>query len=178
MYYFNLILILAHHANSNAPNRYYEALNVLYSTCVFSMRTPDDFIQFSTTILPQRINTIRSLQLNYMLEPERIFLCPLPDDLAWQKSWPLIARMQGLQRLHVRFSLPPPISREMMIVISAREEKYVEPMARVTQVSTYIVELPWPEAPWIKARRSGTILPFEIVRTGPGGRAGFGAARC
>ena len=86
---------------------YQEAVDVLYSTNTFILLDFPTFDTFAKSILPQRLNAIRSLQIRYSptksisYQHECTGHYDLPNDL--DSVWETILRMKNLQNLELDF---------------------------------------------------------------------------
>ena len=84
-----------------------EAIPVLYEDITFSMIHLESVILFAETILPQRFNTIRSIQLSwyfYYFVSMRVFQSignPPYDTATWKRVWSILANMENLIKLRV-----------------------------------------------------------------------------
>jgi hypothetical protein len=90
-----------------SPNSYAESIELLYSSNVFDISSFEGIFFLSTTILPQRMNAIKSLQLFYSIDylwkeigkgrPE----LPPENKALWEANWRIVAGMNSLKRLDV-----------------------------------------------------------------------------
>lgn len=87
---------------------YTEAIDILYSQNSFSMLHLESIICLSSTVLPQRMNAIRSLEFGWLFysphppytRPSEIKFPP-HDEGTWERVWDTLADMQGLRKLRV-----------------------------------------------------------------------------
>ncbi len=148
------------------PCRYTEAIGTLYAENIFDINHVSTVIYLSRSILPQRMNTIRSLQLDWYvkhpmyLDPVRDrgppFYTVLPphDAGTWEKVWQIIARMEGLRELSVSVR-----GRGMMLW--GAFEQLLQPLMAVKQVTRFEVVIPmeW-ESPYMAG------APFRLKGSG------------
>lgn len=100
--------------------RYTEAVNLLYSCNTFHFIDLDMISYFAGTILPQRLHTIRSLNLTwcygYCFQPyseKGAINHPPFGKNTWEREWQVIASMKGLRRLHFTLGFPYKGDKEM-----------------------------------------------------------------
>lgn len=85
--------------------RYSEAVDVLYSDNTFELPDPRDLISFSNGILPQRLDSIRSLRLHkwrYRMRPYKRY--GIPNSITWDVVCRTLASMKGLVHLSIRLN--------------------------------------------------------------------------
>lgn len=95
--------------------RYLESIDILYSENTLSVRQTRTIVDLQRTILPQRLDRIRSLRLSFPLnlycidaEGQKLAMCPhiYPLDVPyfWAAAWETITAMKSLQSLQVEFT--------------------------------------------------------------------------
>lgn len=137
---------------------------MLYTHNVFEIVDPDNIFRLSRTILPHRLNSIRSLSFNmqftndYRAQPMSFSSASFSEDLdTWVRTWAVIAGMKGLRNLRVSlgawwFNMDPDI-----------EARLFYSMAQVTSPTSFTVRVSW---------RGGDMaahmanMPFVLVRPG------------
>ncbi len=134
---------------------------MLYSQNIFFFDHLDTILNFSSTILPQRLNTIRSLRLRWCFKSSfgselgsiipSLRLYPPHDEATWEKVWQIIAGMQGLQKLKVHIWGGP------NIVNPTIEAKIFEPLRAVQGTEIFEVRVFW-------EGKYETDAPFKIIR--------------
>lgn len=134
---------------------------MLYSQNVFFFNQLDAVLNFSSTILPQRLHTIRSLRLRWYFtfpfhsdfgsDVPSLRLHPPHDEATWAKVWGIIAGMQGLRDLRVH------IWSGFNITTSTIEARILEPLRAVKGMETFEVKVPWEGNYEMEA-------PFKITR--------------
>lgn len=81
--------------------RYTEAIHMLYAHNTFLVDHLDTVVNLSCTIFPQRLASIRSLQLTWTFHhlclESRFQLLPPDDGATWEQACQIIASMKGLR---------------------------------------------------------------------------------
>jgi len=140
---------------------YVDAVQVLYSSNIFDFDCMEGFISMSCALLPQRFDSIQSLNLDFRFSMSHCFLettC-FNDWPRWERTWRVLSSMEALQHLWLRLSWPKPA------LYDNEEKKYLEPLWLMTNTKTFEVSLPPlrdEEKPWDKAWT--TERPFKIIR--------------
>ena len=88
---------------------YVEAIPILYECTTFSMPHVESVMSLADTILPQRLNAIRSMELGLFFHIDcplqcrvyRSVKCPLWEIAIWETVWSILASMEGLVSLRV-----------------------------------------------------------------------------
>ncbi|KAI9800270.1 MAG: hypothetical protein M1833_003384 [Piccolia ochrophora] len=140
---------------------YSEAITILYAHTTFDLAGLDSLLFLSSTILPQRLNTIRSIDLfwdfRYLDSPYSDTARPFdfPHDVAtWERAWRVLAGMEGLRELKVML-----VDNDWTLD-RVTEEKIFQPLRAVTQPTVFEVDVRWPAS-------EGLLLedvPFRIKR--------------
>lgn len=149
--------------------RYVEAIDVLYSENILSFRQTRTIVDLERTILPQRLDRIRSVRLSFPLELFTIdaegqelatgaWEYPLDIPYFWDAAWKILARMESLESLQVEFTLwrmyhgPDPELNALLHLL--------RPMT-VVHVPRYVVDL-YLDLDTDALMRALDALPFEI----------------
>lgn len=128
---------------------YSEAIEILYSKNTFSMLHLGRLLHFSFTVLPQRMNAIRSLELGWYLNSIYPYDTgctwnsqnpPAPyDKTTWERAWAILAGMDGLRNLRVdlvgRWMAPLPLEAEL---------RMLSPATKVVNPRVWDLRLDWP----------------------------------
>ncbi|PGH20045.1 hypothetical protein AJ80_03695 [Polytolypa hystricis UAMH7299] len=139
---------------------YSEAIDCLYSTSTFKFRSPSSLFYFPITILPQRWNNVRTIQLNCRLASWGLY----DGRATWDALWPRVAKMQALKHLHVFFKSMPTELGTSDDRYTRDEEQVFRPMLLATGIQDFVVMVWWPESPWFKSANESGIVPFRVVR--------------
>lgn len=133
---------------------YSESISILYSHNTFDFDQRESLYSLSITILPDRFNMIRSIQLHHLTNPANL---NLPDVwVLWEQIWRIIADMQGLRELRISFAARN-FGRLADMREDGLEQKVLAPLRAVTKPKIFTVEVPW---------RPGQLqdVPFQIKR--------------
>jgi len=141
--------------------RYSEAISILYSKNTFHFYDPGDIRHFARAILPQRLNTVTTVWMDW----ERVFSIFNKDNSrprfnheelkGWCETWAIIEGMEGLLDLKVT------LRRHKFPVPKARRIKMCGPMMKVKHLRTFELIVPWNDQnDWGFAANA----PFKIVR--------------
>ena len=131
---------------------------MVYKVHVFGFKGFEAFLYFVKGILPERLNAIRSLEIQGIAFPSVPDMSPYSRD-TWTQTWSTIATMRGLSNLTV--IIEPGNQR----VLDAEEEAaYLGPLKQIQQVADYEVRLNWEKASWRDDPESG---PYRITRPIP-----------
>jgi len=124
-------------------DRYSEAIPLLYSRNIFHFHNPGDIRHFSRTILPQRLNQVQSLVIDWE-RPYSIFneFNTIPkrgkkEYELWCQAWAIIRDMQNLRDLAVI------LKKHKFNVPQERREKMCQPMMEIQGLRTYELRIPW-----------------------------------
>lgn len=128
---------------------------------MFHFYDPGDIRHFANTILPQRLNSITSLMIDWE-RPFSIFnkenTVPKMDReeyKAWCEVWDIIRNMEGLQSLKVT------LKEHKCPVPHKRRRLMCEPMMQVNGLSRFELVIPFKdEGNWEFAAEA----PFTIIR--------------
>lgn len=141
---------------------YTEAIPVLYGDNTFSMPHLESVISLADTILPQRFNSIRSVELGWyfyipypLYAPEFQPIDYPPYDIAtWKRVWSILANMEGLLQLRVdlvgRWSLT-----------ADEEGRLLGPAMKVQRPRVWEMRVDWQDV-GVDWEAQGA--PFRIVR--------------
>jgi hypothetical protein len=141
--------------------RYSEAVRVLYTKNIFHFYDPGDIRHFSRAILPQRLNDVQSIMMDW----ERTFsifnpynTIPKQDNeewKAWRETWAIVAKMGGLKEVRVF------LKSHKFIVSKIRRIKMCQPMMEIKGLRVFEVVVPFDDdGDWDFASDA----PFKIVR--------------
>ena len=125
------------------------------------MTEHDTILLLSRTILPQRLNSIRSLRIEWSFWYPSFMhfskeLCP-PYHLTWDKTWQIIAGMSSLKDLRVSL-IEHWHSRD-----AESEAKLLAPLRQVTGLKRFDVAVSWSFYETGASPMLGDI-PFRIER--------------
>jgi len=140
---------------------YSEAVDQMYSRNIFHFNDPGDIRYFSRAIVPQRLNAIHSIVVDW----ERSFsifnpynYIPKQDNeewKAWKQTWDIIARMEGLQEVRVI------LKKHIFVVSRTRRIKMCQPMMEIKGLKKFeLIVPPDDEQEWNFA----TDAPFKVVK--------------
>lgn len=90
---------------------YSETIPVLYSAH-FQFPNPADVFDFSRTILPERLDSIDSISMDWTIYTDFINDDAEYEMLLWQMAWDVLSRMKGLKELRI-YSKITPATREL-----------------------------------------------------------------
>ena len=134
-----------------------DAIPLLYSSNVFDFDSMEGFISMSCALLPQRFDSIKSVQLDFRFSLSLYFsetTC-FNDWPRWERTWRVLASMRSLQNVWLRISWP----KEALY--DTEEKRYLEPLWILTYMRIFEVSLPLlkdKEKAWDKE------TPFKIIR--------------
>ncbi|PMD25984.1 hypothetical protein NA56DRAFT_685803 [Hyaloscypha hepaticicola] len=146
---------------ADGNNRYSEAVEVLYGKNIFHFYDPGDIRHFSRSVLPQRMNNIQSLLIDW----ERVFSIFNRDNTRpkfnqeerkiWCEVWAIIGKMAGLITVRVvlkSHTFEVPMERRVLMC---------RPMMEIMGLKKFELVVPWDDATdWGFADEA----PFKIVR--------------
>ncbi|CAF9927985.1 MAG: hypothetical protein ALECFALPRED_003921 [Alectoria fallacina] len=148
---------------------YTEAISTLYSHNTFEFRDLYSLICFPSTILPTRMNQIRSLKLDCIVGAGhrnfgRTDVTP-QNDVPWKMVWKIIAGMTELRDLRVDLAM----LRDSPSLSAEQEIQLLAPLMAVRQAKGFVVNLRW-SAQLSYDDGAGELRDraFELVHTGPG----------
>jgi hypothetical protein len=143
---------------------YSEAISILYSTNTFSFHDLDCIRYFSASVLPMRLDTVRSIDIcwqfrwpSYDTLAQRLLAgtqYPPHDEASWEDCWRIISGMKGLKRIEVV------IQDSVNIADPVKEQSMLEPLRQVTHVPDFTIVLDWGGQSWQGA-------PFRVIRPEP-----------
>lgn len=137
---------------------------VLYGDTTFSILHLESVIYLADTILPQRLNTIRSVELGwYFYIPYPLYtrnFQPMdypPHDIAtWEKVWSILANMEGLLKLRVDL-----VGRWVEPLTAHEERQLLGPAMKVKKPRVWEMRIDW-EGADVDWEAQGA--PFRLVR--------------
>lgn len=142
---------------------YTEAIGILYSRNTFDVNGPETMISLSQTLLPDRLNAIRSLQLTWAFfhlahtvhDGDKILLAG--DEALWKVCWAIVGGMKGVRDVRIWLSMSPAVE-------AARkpEEELLEPLKEIGRKKRIEVRVSWklPES----EDQSLEEYPFRLIR--------------
>ena len=146
---------------------YAEAIPVLYGEFTFSMLHLESLILLSETILPHRLNTIRSVKLGwYFCSPLPLYSRGIqhfdrtPRDIAtWERVWSILANMEGLRMLRVDL-----VGRWVKPMTAEQERLLVWPAMQVKRPRVWDLILDWEDPGGAEFDWEAQGAPFKVVR--------------
>ncbi len=143
---------------------YAEAIPVLYEDTTFSMLHLESVISLADTILPQRLNMIRSVELGwYFYFPYPLYtrkFQPMdhpPYDIAtWERVWSILANMEGMKKLRVDL-----VGRWIESLTADEERQLLGPAMKVERPRVWDMRIDWEDAE-VDWEAQGA--PFRVVR--------------
>ncbi|EKD19834.1 uncharacterized protein L3040_002481 [Drepanopeziza brunnea f. sp. 'multigermtubi'] len=117
---------------------YSSAIHVLYKSNIFDFDSMESLLRLSTTILPQRFDSIQRLSLDFRFKASFRFGqgTPSTDWPRWERLWRVIGSMEGLQEVWVR------IEWHKEDVGLVKERMWLDELSMVKRLKTFEVELP------------------------------------
>lgn len=145
--------------------RYSESIDLLYSRNIFGFRQTRTVVDLQHTILPQRLHSIRSVHLYFLLQliwygtdlEAAEHFSPLDIPFFWESAWKTIAEMKSLQSLCVELT-DSRVDNEYPNMNGLVQ--LLKPMITV-RIPKFVVQFDWPIEPDELARLLGSELPFE-----------------
>jgi hypothetical protein len=145
----------------NFRHSYSEAVPFLYSKNTFHFYDPGDIRHFARAILPQRLNVVQSILIDW----ERVFSIFNKDNTRpkfnleelklWCETWAIIGKMEGLMEVKVN------LKSHKFDVPQARRIKMCRPMMEIKGLKTFELIVPWnDQTDWEFAEKAS----FKIVR--------------
>lgn len=136
-------------------NRYEETTKVVYEQNTFDFDTPLSLLMFAHEMRPAHLNSIKSIifDLRHLWTYEDM----------WKQCCELIAGMQGLLELRVRFHHPG----GLILGGPKRQRDLLGPLCEIkTKLDVFEVEVPGEADGWIE-REMGEMgeMPFVLLRT-------------
>lgn len=159
---------------------YTEAMPVLYGENTFSMLHLYSVTSLAETVLPQRLHTIRKVELGWYFyvpyplyrrrgksvigQPTTMDECPPYDIATWERVWDILAGMEGLRELRVDL-----VGRWSETLTKDEEGMLLGPALKVERPRVWEMRVEWDGGgvDW-----EGDGAPFRVVR---GGGVGEGA---
>ena len=132
---------------------YSEAAHVLYAGNTFDVITPESIIFLADTVLPNRLNNIRSIHMSWLFCRMSTGLLPLHAKHKWEKSLLILSTIESLRHLKVLLhdEYPP--------MTASLEEEMFEPAWGVKLIQKWEIITRWGET-GADFRRA----PFRLVR--------------
>ena len=134
-------LLIKHH-------RYNEAIELLYATNTFKVLNEDCLLYLPKLLLPQRIDTIKSIHFEWSLnrapgsEQDQKKKQGIPyNDLLWAEIWKNVASMKGLKHLWVGLDIGMIWWQEWL----ERQRTVFEPLRAVTTPKQFTLITPFLE---------------------------------
>ena len=144
--------------------RFKEASNVLYTQNTFDFDHPRCFIIFEMTVPTATLNSIKHLSINLQRElydperPDRTTRSLRHDE--WPHMWDIIARMQGLEEIRVRFRFP------VKGWLGWSEEEVLEPLWKFTRPMK-VFEVNSRRASGFRDEETAERAPFKLLGAPP-----------
>lgn len=123
---------------------YTETIGILYSRNTFDVNGPETMISLSQTLLPDRLNAIRSLQLTWaffhpshtVYDGDKILLTG--DEALWKVCWVVVGGMKRVSDIRIWLSMSPAVE-------AARqpEEDLLKPLEGIGQKKRFEVQVSW-----------------------------------
>lgn len=151
---------------------YAEAMPVLYGENTFSMLHLESVIFLADTILPQRLNMVRSVELGwYFPIPFPLYsrkfqamVHPPLDIATWERVWWILANMEGLRKLRIDL-----VGRWLEPIAADEERRLLSPAMEVKRPGVWDMRVDWEDA-GVDWEAQGA--PFRVVRDGMTGDEG------
>lgn len=138
---------------------YSEAISILYQDNVFDINHLDTLIYLRQSVLPQRLNQIRTLNLIWDFKwPTATSRAPY-DLATWQEACNILATFTGLQELTVYLTGENDLTAGTYW--KDRWGPLLETLAQIESVK-FDVFIPWTEEECAKAEKDGG-YPFRLV---------------
>lgn len=138
---------------------YVEAIDTLYQSQTFEMANPENLIHFCMTVLPQRSNVVRRLQLTNNMEHREVQ--EQPEFFSkWNRACGFLSNMRALEELKVYINDP-----YTYIFPSVPTEDILGPLTAVTAVKKFLVRISWKLPDALSFMEDG--LPFWLVEWDP-----------
>lgn len=138
---------------------YVEAIDTLYQSQTFEMLNPETLILFCMTVLPQRLNVVRRLQLTYNMERREVREHP-GFFSEWNRACGFLSKMRALEELEVYIN-----DLYTYIFTSVPNEEILGPLTAVTAVKKFLVRISWKLPDTLSLMEDG--LPFWLVEWDP-----------
>jgi hypothetical protein len=132
-------------------NRYAEAIPYLYSANVFALNQSNVMEYLPRLLLPQRIDTIRSLTFHWLhpIDPLQTLQQELQQTdprfiglpSTWNAIWGNISSMKGLRTLHVKLDV---LATYWMSLNEDVATRLMQPIKKVVIPTEFILSLPFP----------------------------------
>ena len=131
-------------ARISSGRSYTEAINVLYKCNVFDFKDLRTMIFLPTTILPRRMDSIRSIRL-VVIEPEDQIYCS-NFYAQWEEACKIISEMSGLQEfvLDLEFVLRLGVEAQVSSGFEIEEKMILEPLMAIKQARNFVVNVSRP----------------------------------
>jgi hypothetical protein len=133
---------------------------MIYKLHVFSFNGFETFLYFVKGVIPERLNIIRSLEIQGVILPSPYSTDISPNDFkTWKQTWSTIANMENLSKLAVI------IEPGDLPLYSAEEEAAIfAPLKQIRHVADYEVQLNWERQ---RGDREPECGPYRITRPLP-----------
>jgi hypothetical protein len=140
-------------------------VSLLYSKPTFLFQDPQDIVHFGRTILPQRSNTVQSIELawdgavTHYFPDTKTPKGSLGEIRSWNEAWEIMAEMKGLKEIRVRLKVHNLGS--IIHYLGRPAQSFVQPMKRVNRARIKLI-LPPSEFRRFENLHEGSTL-FELV---------------
>lgn len=153
----------------NSCHSYSEAISFLYSENTFCVRQSRVLVDFSLNILPQRLQSIRSLHMDvtfeypWTMKKSTIGIWPSDDIVDWRDACVVLSRIHRLRHLRVTLTekvfanFPSNFARNPLGIVP-----YLELLIAVKASATFLVELGWSVKVEDVLKKMGEV-PFTLV---------------
>ncbi|RJE21511.1 hypothetical protein PHISCL_06144 [Aspergillus sclerotialis] len=139
---------------------YTEAIPVLYETNIFDFDHLDSLLYFYQSVLPQRLDQIRTLNLSFHIREPLSSAIPSRDINTWRRTCDTLISFQGLEELRVH------LSSRYYLQPGTRSKHQWEPLLDALRLVktpfTFIVYLPWSESQCAEAAQDSG-YPFLLM---------------
>jgi len=138
---------------------YSEAIDYLYSENAFSFRSPEPFYLFATSILPRRLNLIKSIYLCFVVLEEDTIIPALGKPVSWESVWKELSEMKGLEVLRTELN-----NQVFIHDIWAKKTALAYRMKVVKQTRVFEVKTSWARVSDLVGDRRFTLEKPEPYR--------------
>lgn len=137
-------------------------MNLLYEGNVFSFNHADAIVYMSQTVLPSRLNRIRTVELVYNFPPRYYRKRrdhPGYDVDTWEETCRVLASMTGLEELQMHLDWPRFYFYVPEVILPL-----FAPLHQIRQTRVFKVHVPWEEVLDDLCHVEG--IPFRILASG------------
>lgn len=139
---------------------YTETISTLYEENIFDVNHLDTILYLQHSVLPQRLNQIRVLNLTWDFKYPTAISSPPYDLATWQETCDILASFADLQRLTVHLTGDNDLTTGNYW--KDRWGPLLDALTRIKPASEFKVFLPWSEDECAGAAKEGRYL-FELV---------------